>query len=49
MTTTAEPFLSIGEVSALTGLTTHTLRFYEPGPARPGPVIMGRFALPPAG
>ena len=29
MTTTAQPFLSIGEVSALTGLTTHTLRFYE--------------------
>jgi DNA-binding transcriptional MerR regulator len=29
MTTTAQPFLSIGEVSALTGLTRHTLRFYE--------------------
>jgi DNA-binding transcriptional MerR regulator len=29
MTTAAEPALSIGEVSALTGLTTHTLRFYE--------------------
>ena len=29
MTTTAENTLSIGEVSALTGLTTHTLRFYE--------------------
>lgn len=29
MTTTTQPFLSIGEVSALTGLTTHTLRFYE--------------------
>jgi DNA-binding transcriptional MerR regulator len=27
--TTAETALSIGEVSALTGLTTHTLRFYE--------------------
>ncbi len=22
---------------------------WKPGPARPGPVIMGRFALPPAG
>ncbi len=29
MTTPADTFLSIGEVSALTGLTTHTLRFYE--------------------
>jgi DNA-binding transcriptional MerR regulator len=29
MTTAAEPTLTIGEVSALTGLTTHTLRFYE--------------------
>jgi DNA-binding transcriptional MerR regulator len=29
MTTAAETTLSIGEVSALTGLTTHTLRFYE--------------------
>ena len=27
--TAAEATLSIGEVSALTGLTTHTLRFYE--------------------
>jgi DNA-binding transcriptional MerR regulator len=27
--TTAATTLSIGEVSALTGLTTHTLRFYE--------------------
>ena len=29
MTTTTEPVFSIGEVSELTGLTTHTLRFYE--------------------
>jgi DNA-binding transcriptional MerR regulator len=29
MTSTAETTLTIGEVSALTGLTTHTLRFYE--------------------
>ncbi|MGP3937029.1 MerR family transcriptional regulator [Nonomuraea sp. KM88] len=29
MTAAAETMLSIGEVSALTGLTTHTLRFYE--------------------
>jgi DNA-binding transcriptional MerR regulator len=29
MTTANETTLSIGEVSALTGLTTHTLRFYE--------------------
>ncbi len=29
MTTAAETTLSIGEVSALTGLTTPTLRFYE--------------------
>jgi DNA-binding transcriptional MerR regulator len=29
MTTVNETTLSIGEVSALTGLTTHTLRFYE--------------------
>jgi DNA-binding transcriptional MerR regulator len=29
MTTAAAKTLSIGEVSALTGLTTHTLRFYE--------------------
>jgi len=27
--TTAAQLMSIGEVSALTGLTTHTLRFYE--------------------
>jgi DNA-binding transcriptional MerR regulator len=29
MTTAEETTLTIGEVSALTGLTTHTLRFYE--------------------
>jgi DNA-binding transcriptional MerR regulator len=29
MTAAAETTLTIGEVSALTGLTTHTLRFYE--------------------
>ena len=29
MTNAAETTLTIGEVSALTGLTTHTLRFYE--------------------
>jgi DNA-binding transcriptional MerR regulator len=29
MTTAGETSLSIGEVSALTGLTAHTLRFYE--------------------
>ncbi|MFF3574351.1 MerR family transcriptional regulator [Nocardia jiangxiensis] len=29
MTTVPETMLSIGEVSALTGLSTHTLRFYE--------------------
>lgn len=29
MSTAAETTLSIGQVSALTGLTTHTLRFYE--------------------
>jgi DNA-binding transcriptional MerR regulator len=29
MATSAEMTLSIGEVSGLTGLTTHTLRFYE--------------------
>lgn len=29
MTTSAETTWSIGEVSGLTGLTTHTLRFYE--------------------
>ena len=29
MTATEEPTLSIGEVSAFTGLTTYTLRFYE--------------------
>ncbi len=29
MTAAAETTLSIGEVGALTGLTTHTLRFYE--------------------
>jgi DNA-binding transcriptional MerR regulator len=29
MTTEAETTLTIGEVSALIGLTTHTLRFYE--------------------
>jgi DNA-binding transcriptional MerR regulator len=29
MSTTAETTMSIGQVSALTGLTTHTLRFYE--------------------
>jgi DNA-binding transcriptional MerR regulator len=29
MSTEAETTMSIGEVSALTGLTTHTLRFYE--------------------
>ena len=29
MTTAAETTLTIGEVSALTGLTAHTLRFYE--------------------
>lgn len=28
-TAAANPTLTIGEVSALTGLTTHTLRFYE--------------------
>jgi DNA-binding transcriptional MerR regulator len=29
MSTVAETTMSIGQVSALTGLTTHTLRFYE--------------------
>jgi DNA-binding transcriptional MerR regulator len=29
MTTAGETALNIGQVSALTGLTTHTLRFYE--------------------
>ena len=29
MTATEEPIWSIGEVSELTGLTTHTVRFYE--------------------
>ncbi|SDD08996.1 MerR family transcriptional regulator [Auraticoccus monumenti] len=29
MTTTTAPVFSIGEVSELTGLSTHTLRFYE--------------------
>src|ERR1700761_8763529 len=29
MTVTGEPTWSIGEVSDLTGLTTHTVRFYE--------------------
>lgn len=29
MTTAQQTTLTIGEVSALTGLTTHTLRFYE--------------------
>jgi DNA-binding transcriptional MerR regulator len=29
MTTSAQTTSTIGEVSALTGLTTHTLRFYE--------------------
>jgi DNA-binding transcriptional MerR regulator len=29
MTATEEPTWSIGEVSELTGLTTHTVRFYE--------------------
>jgi DNA-binding transcriptional MerR regulator len=29
MTATGEPTWSIGEVSELTGLTTHTVRFYE--------------------
>ena len=29
MTTSGDTTLTIGEVSALTGLTTHTLRFYE--------------------
>ena len=38
MTTTAEPTLSIGEVSALTGLTTHALRFYEQEGLFAGPV-----------
>ena len=38
MTTVAEPTLSIGEVSALTGLSTHTLRFYEQEGLFVGPV-----------
>lgn len=37
-TTAAEPTLSIGQVSARTGLTTHTLRFYEQEQLFVGPV-----------
>jgi DNA-binding transcriptional MerR regulator len=38
MTTAAQATLSIGEVSARTGLSTHTLRFYEQEGLFVGPV-----------